>query len=85
MTACETGDARLRLAATRTGETEASRNLPNYPDDCRKRERSGVREGEPLDTALIRTDNALDRANARVRRCARWYDGIRTGFERGAN
>ncbi len=56
---------------------------PNLPDDCRKQERSGVRMGEPLDTALIRTDRALGRANARVKRCADWHDQVGTGIEEG--
>lgn len=74
LTACATVDGRLEAAAGKAGQTEAGRELPGYPDDCRKRERSGVRQGEPLDVALIRTDQALGRANARTTRCAGWYD-----------
>ena len=55
---------------------EASK-IPPLPDDCRKRERSGVKEGDRLDVALVQTDNALGRANARVSRCAGWHDSIR--------
>lgn len=80
MTACETVDKRLQLAAEQAGQIEATKQLPDYPADCRRRERSGVREGEPLDVALIRTDNALGRANAKLTRCASWYDSIKTGF-----
>ena len=83
LTACATVDDRLTAAATREGEVKATRQLPSYPSDCRKRERSGVHEGEPLDVALIRTDQALGRANARVARCAHWYDDIKTGFGGG--
>ena len=80
LTACETVDGRLRQAAEETGRQEAQKALPDYPADCRRQERSGVRQGESLDTALIRTDQALGQANARVHRCAGWYDTIQSGF-----
>ncbi len=82
LTACGHVDERLQAAATTVGQIEATRYLPDYPLDCRQQERSGVRIGEPLDAALIRTDQALGRANARVRRCHQWYDEIKSGFER---
>ncbi len=44
------------------------------PTDCRVAERSGVKAGDRLDIALVKTDKALGRANARVGRCAAWYD-----------
>lgn len=72
---CSTAEQRALDAARRQGELNAQL-FPPYPDDCRKRERSGVRMGERLDVALIRTDQALGRANARISRCAAWYDGI---------
>ena len=79
--ACGTVDERLQAAAEAQGRIEAARELPDLPEDCRKRERSGVRAGEPLDTALIRVDQALGRANARVRRCADWHDQVKAGIE----
>lgn len=82
LSACATADDRLKAAGRTTGLVEATTRLPAYPDDCRKQERSGVRTGEPLDVALIRTDQALGRANARVARCGKWYDAIKSGFER---
>ncbi len=51
----------------------ATSGLPELPPDCRLAERSGVDEGDRLDVALVKTDAALGRANARVGRCARWY------------
>ena len=80
LSACATADDRLQDAAVLTGWSEAGKILPDYPEDCRKSERSGVRTGEPLDVALLRTDQALGRANARVRRCAAWYDTHRSGY-----
>ena len=83
LAACATVDDRLQQAATQKGQTEATKELPQYPEDCRLKERSGVRIGEPLDVALIRTDQALGRANARVTRCGQWYEKIKIGFEGG--
>lgn len=80
LTACTTVDKQISDAARASGELEATKVLPEYPADCRRIERSGVRNNERLDTALIRTDQALGRQNARVRRCADWYDGIREDF-----
>lgn len=81
MSACATNDERLRTATALSAQVEASKELPGYPEDCRRKEASGVRIGEPLDVALIRTDQALGRANARVVRCGRWYDEIKSGLE----
>lgn len=83
LTACATVEERLEVAAKQMGQTNASRHLPDYPRDCRGKEKSGVRVGEPLDVALIRTDRALGRANARLQRCGQWYDEIKSGFRAG--
>lgn len=83
LSACATNDERLRTAATLSAHVEASKELPGYPEDCRRKEASGVRIGEPLDVALLRTDQALGRANARVMRCGRWYDEIKLGYAGG--
>ncbi len=80
LSACETVDDRLRAAAEQAGEVKATKELPDYPEDCRRTERYGVRPGEPLDVALIRTDNALGRANSRIVRCSGWYDQIKDGY-----
>jgi hypothetical protein len=63
---------------------ELGRNLPEYPDLCRREHRSGVSKGDRLDAALVKTDRALSRANGQIRECATWYDELRTGFEGGA-
>jgi hypothetical protein len=59
------------------------RNLPKYPDDCRRTYRSGVNEGDRLDAALVKTDRALSRANSQIRVCAGWYDEVKAGIEGG--
>jgi hypothetical protein len=83
LSACATNDERLRTAAALSAQVEVTKELPGYPEDCRRKEASGVRVGEPLDVALIRTDQALGRANARVMRCGRWYDEIKQGYAGG--
>lgn len=83
LSACATNDERLRTAAALSAQVEITKELPGYPDDCRQKEASGVRVGEPLDVALIRTDQALGRANARVMRCSRWFDEIKQGYAGG--
>ncbi len=50
---------------------------PALPGDCKEQERSGVKTGDKLDVALLKTDAALSRANARVTRCADWYINTR--------
>ena len=51
-------------------------DLPPYPEDCRLTSTAGVEEGERLDVAVLKYDNALSRQNARTAYCAEWYDGI---------
>lgn len=82
LSACASADDGPGAAAAQVGRLEATRQLPDYPQDCRKTERSMVRIGEPLDVALLRSDRALGRANARLGRCGRWYDDIKTGYAR---
>ena len=80
LTGCAGIDDRLDAAATAQGELEATKQLPDLPLDCRQVSRSGVRRGDRLDTALLKTDAALARQNARTGRCADWYDEIKAGF-----
>lgn len=79
--ACAEDDAaRLRAAGQAVGETRAEKALPDLPEDCRRRSYSGVGQGDRLDVALLKTDAALTRQNARTRRCADWYDDLQEGF-----
>jgi hypothetical protein len=78
---CQTASKRAKVAGERIGVAAAQASaVPDIPNDCRRQERSGVRLGEPLDLALIRTDQALGRANARVHRCAKWHDAFKVGM-----
>ncbi|WP_152912457.1 hypothetical protein [Candidatus Rhodobacter oscarellae] len=60
------------------GEARAAAIWPEYPDDCRRTSRGGITEGDRLDVAVLKLDEALSRQNARTRRCADWYDQQRT-------
>jgi hypothetical protein len=51
--------------------------FPVYPNDCRRWQTSGVNEGDRLDLALLKTDQALNQANLRIKRCSTWYDGLK--------
>ena len=70
--------ARLGAEAGLVPEALAAARLPEYPSDCRRWLPSGVAEGDRLDAALLKTDQALTQANLRVRRCATWYDELET-------
>lgn len=91
LSACATDSAvRLEEAARQTAQAdqvsdalEATRPLPDQPPDCWEQERTGVQEGDRLDVATLQGDQALDRANSRVLRCAEWYEALRRA--RGGN
>lgn len=51
--------------------------LPDLPADCRHREASGVKVGDRLDVALLKSERALGRSNDRVMRCAGFYDQMK--------
>lgn len=84
-TACADGRAARLVDAERTkaeaGLVEQAlkpQPLPALPGDCRRQEASGIAEGDRLDTAVVKADGARKRANARVLRCADFYDGVKT-------
>ena len=59
------------------GEAEADRDLPLWPEDCRTMEpHAPVIIGTEALSGWKRERQALDRANARVGRCADLYDHI---------
>lgn len=86
-------DAALRLAAAEKAKAEAGvvddalqlQALPDLPSDCRRQEPSGIRAGDRLDTAVVKADAARARANARVVRCAGFYDDVKVGRDAGRN
>lgn len=53
--------------------------LPDWPDDCRKTEaHAAVTEGAEVRSILIRERGQLDKQNARTRRCADYYDDLKS-------
>jgi hypothetical protein len=85
LTGCATSDLD-RLTSAKVTEAQIAnveamiaeaRRVPDYPADCRKLERSGVRPGDRLDVAVLKGDQAIGRGNARAQRCAAWYDALR--------
>jgi hypothetical protein len=86
LTGCAS-DRAARLAAAERGRAEASlveealkpQPLPDLPADCRRKEASGAKAGDRLDVAWFKAEDALWRANARVARCAGFYDKVKAG------
>ncbi|MEP2706520.1 MAG: hypothetical protein ABJQ71_05960 [Roseibium sp.] len=77
---CQTDKERADRAGASLGQSAAlAAAVPELPADCRRRERSGVKLGDPLDKALIQTDQAL----GRVRCCADWHDKFRNELSGG--
>lgn len=67
-----------RAAAEQVAATVAAvAPLPENPTECAVKERSGVRLDDRLDVALVKTDQALSRANSRSARCDNWYKKLR--------
>lgn len=82
LSACgQTDGARIQAAGEAVGEARAEQVLPDLPDDCRRLSYSGVRAGDRLDVAVLKTDAALARQNARTSRCADWYDQLKAGLQ----
>jgi hypothetical protein len=53
-------------------------HLPPQPDDCRLQEaHAALTAGTELRAVLVRERAALDRQNARGRRCVGFYDDVR--------
>jgi hypothetical protein len=72
---CGTDKAALKQAATDQGIAAARVTLPPLPDDCRYREpHAAANLGDEARSVLKAERRQLDRANARVGRCAAQYD-----------
>lgn len=78
MTLSSCASSRLwQEAAEKAGQAQAERQLPSYPDDCRKKEdHAPLTDGVEARSVLKRERQALDRQNARTDRCADFYDGL---------
>lgn len=77
---CSTTE-RLNKAAATQGKIQAGVNLPILVPDCRKQEpHYAIKEGDEARSVIVGERRALSRANARVTRCANFYDDIRSRF-----
>jgi hypothetical protein len=76
---------RLKSAAVEQGKIAAGLHLPDLPEDCRNQEaHARVEVGDELRSVLVKERSALNRANARVGRCAAFYDDTQISFERSS-
>lgn len=69
------------IAQLKEAQLQASKTLPEYPEECRVKFAAGVEAGENPLIALRRYDITLSAANDRIITCADWYDEIKTEFE----
>lgn len=75
-------DRKLIAAAETQGRAAAGTNLPDYPEDCRRKEaHAPLVEGQEKLSILKREREALDRQNARTDRCAGFYDEVKRGLQ----
>lgn len=75
LAACgQTDLERVDAAAQAVGKARAADLWPDLPADCRRTSRSGIEQGDRLDIAVLKADEALARQNGRTLRCADWYD-----------
>jgi len=75
-------DRKLIAAAETQGIAAAGTNLPDYPDDCRRKEsHAPLVEGQEKLSILKREREALDRQNDRTDRCAGFYDELKRGLQ----
>lgn len=75
---CSNLRERVVVASALEGKARAGVTIPDQPDDCRKLEpHAPVTVGVELRSVLRRERGALDRANARVGRCAVDRDNLK--------
>ena len=80
-TGCSTAEQRVSAAAEAAGRAQAGVTIPDPPEDCRVQEpHADITVGVELRSVLKRERGALDRANARVGRCAALWDDIKQGL-----
>lgn len=72
----------LKASAITKGQSQARINLPAWPADCAALEaHAGIKEGDEVRSVLIRERGQLDKANARVGRCAAFYSDLKFKME----
>lgn len=72
----------LKRAAIDSGRSQAGVTLPELPDDCRREEpHAALTIGMEARVVAKAERRATNRANARVVRCAGFYDYTKAGLE----
>lgn len=78
---CTTTEGRLVAASTASGTVAAGVSLPDFPADCReKMPRVVPKDGEKWRWVQKRWEIVADGEDARVARCATFYDQVGAGF-----
>ena len=82
ISSCTTSQELARASAAQ-GRITAGVHLPALPADCRVKEpHAPMKVGDEARAVLKRERGQLDKANARVGRCAGFYDTTRKAFEK---
>lgn len=78
---CTTTESRLVAASTASGTVAAGVALPDLPAECReKMPRVAPKAGEKWRWVQKRWEIVADGEDARVARCAAFYDQVHAGF-----
>lgn len=81
LSGCQSLSARNTDAAITRAVMEATVDIPNLPADCRIREpHAPLVKGSEVRSVLKRERAALEKANSRIDRCAKFYDEVRERF-----
>jgi hypothetical protein len=81
ISSCADLHGQLRAAGAVQGSASAGVDLPDLPPDCRVKEpHAPLSVGEEARVVIRMERRATDRANARVGRCAGFYDDLRAGL-----
>lgn len=72
----------LHQAAAQKGQADAKVHVPDQPADCRETVPYAARKvGDEAVSVIERSDRQLDKANARILRCAADRDNVKSRLE----
>jgi hypothetical protein len=85
LTGCQSTSERAISAAATRGALAAGTTLPDLPGDCRHQEPRlpTPQLGQKWRGLYVAANDRIDAGNARVRRCAGFYDGVKVNFGKG--
>jgi hypothetical protein len=85
LSSCGTLEKLLHDAASQKGKAQAGVHIPDQPADCRKTVPYAARKvGDEAVSVIDRSDRQLDKANARILRCAADRDNVKKKLEGAA-